>query len=301
MFELSDNTAAEMTFAKVYSSAVKKIQLEDSRTHYPTSTPKVKAKGLGAIANAAAAAVASMGVTATVDQVLALSNLPNFGLNMTLELRQTAPLLTALIADENLPGFIVLDLACGASQAWQSAIDLLDMAKKRLPPEGVVHHERQVSPALTLLGASGFLCNMVSLLDLGNTQTPSNSRFFKKSANLALRTGTQSLDAAQLKSYVTTMAHIESTLNRLLGVIAESKRRNSLVFMDDESLATSTQGARSGGRKAVLTLALKELIAVCQQNLPAEGVTAYLGRSVVYIQRYPQQHVRPVLRVLSGT
>ena len=284
MFELSDNTAAEMTFAKVYSSAVKKIQQEDSRTHHPTSTPKVKAKGLGAIANAAAAAVASMGVTATVDQVLALSNLPNFGLNVTLELRQVSPLLTALIAEENLPGFIVLDLACGASQSWQSAVDLLDMAKKRLPPEGVVH-ERQGSPALTLLGASAFLCNMIALLDLGNTQTPSNSRFFKKSANLALRTGTQSLDAAQLKSYVTTMAHIESTLNRLLGVIAESKRRNSLVFMDDESLATSTQGVRGGGRKAVLTLALKELIAVCQQNLPADGVTAFLGRSVVCLFR----------------
>ena len=281
MFDMEDNIAAELTFANVYSSAVKKIQLEDSRMHVHATPAKTKRTGLGAIANAAAAAVASMGVTATVDQVLGLSNLPNFGVDVTPELKQRAPLLAAQIADENLPGFILLDLACGASLSWQSAVDLLGMAKKRLPLDGAVHERHGHSPPThVVLGAFGFLRNTLSLLDVGNAEMHSSSRFFKKSANLALRTGTQTLDGAQLRLYVTTMARVESALNHLLGVVAESRRRNSLIFADDEAMVTSTQCVQSGQRKPVLTLAMKELITVCQQCLPAEGITAFLRRCV---------------------
>ena len=249
--------------------------------HVHATPAKAKGTGLGAIANAAAAAVASMGVTATVDQVLGLSNLPNFG--VTPEMKQRAPLLTAQIADENLPGLILLDLACGASLSWRSAVDLLGMAKKRLPLEGATHgrHGRGHSPPTNAaLGAFRFLRNMLSLLDLGNAETHSSSRFFKKSANLALRTGTQPLDAAPLRSYVTTMARVESALNHLLGVVAESRRRNSLIFADDEAMVTSTQCVRSGQHKPVLTLAMKDLITVCMQCLPAEGITAFMRRCV---------------------
>ena len=78
MFKLEESgLAAELAFSQLYLSAVKKIQLDHAvtATRRPVTTPPSRVAmptkpSLGAIADVAAAAVASIGIMATVDQVL---------------------------------------------------------------------------------------------------------------------------------------------------------------------------------------------------------------------------------------
>ena len=75
--------AAEVVFAEQYQSAVKKLQSLDSRSNERSGRTTAKTKlGLGkpsmsTIASVAAAGIASVSATSTVDQVGMFSNINN--------------------------------------------------------------------------------------------------------------------------------------------------------------------------------------------------------------------------------
>lgn len=75
--------AAEVVFAEQFQSAVKKLQSLDSRSNERSGSTSTKTKlGLGrpsmsTIASVAAAGIASVSATSTVDQVCMLQNMNN--------------------------------------------------------------------------------------------------------------------------------------------------------------------------------------------------------------------------------
>ncbi len=174
---------------------------------------------------------------------------------------------------------IILDLACASSKSWDSSLNMLEMAKNRIPKVGATTPVSELpssSVVPSVIGVKNFLDGAVQLVKLGLSPEGSSEvleRYYKRSLSVVLQTGTLPTKVADLKTYSVIMTELDKGLKRVDRAVHEARKNETrqLLLQGKDEMAAVTVG-----EKPVVRGAMKHLMMTLSKQAPYGGLTSHL-------------------------